>query len=140
MLEKASYQFGLIGLGVMGRNFILNVADKGFTALGYDLDEAKVRALQEEGGDLSRVNATKDLAAFVQGLQTPRKIMLLVPAGKPVDAVIEALLPHAEAGDLIIDGGTCGSGMTTVINLAGGGAELIRAGKGPLEPFGLGGD
>ena len=105
MLEKASYQFGLIGLGVMGRNFILNVADKGFTALGYDLDEAKVRALQEEGGDLSRVNATKDLAAFVQGLQTPRKIMLLVPAGKPVDAVIEALLPHAEAGDLIIDGG-----------------------------------
>jgi len=105
MLEKASFQFGLIGLGVMGRNFILNVADKGFTALGYDLDDAKVRALQEEGGDRSRVDATTDLATFVLGLETPRKIMLLVPAGKPVDSVIEALLPHVEAGDLIIDGG-----------------------------------
>lgn len=48
------YDFGLVGLGVMGRNFILNVADNGFTAFGHDLDAEKVKALQEEGGDHAR--------------------------------------------------------------------------------------
>ena len=99
------YDFGLIGLGVMGRNFILNVADNGFTAYGNDLDVEKVNALKEEGGDENRVNATTDVATFVQALATPRKIMMLVPAGKIVDAVIEGLLPHIDAGDIIIDGG-----------------------------------
>ena len=105
MPQKATYQFGLIGLGVMGRNFILNVAEKGYRALGYDLDATQVKALQQAGGDLSKVNATTDLADFVKGLESPRRIMLLVPAGAPVDVVIEKLLPHVEAGDLIIDGG-----------------------------------
>lgn len=105
MQAKNTYSFGLIGLGVMGRNFILNVADNGFTALGYDLDPAQVNALKEEGGDLSRVNATDSLKEFVTGLETPRKIMLLVPAGPVVDAVIEDLLPLVAPGDLIIDGG-----------------------------------
>lgn len=105
MLQKASYQFGLIGLGVMGRNFMLNVAEQGFRALGYDLDKAQVQELREAGGDPDRLQATPDLQAFVRGLEAPRKIMLLVPAGKAVDAVIENLLPHLEAGDLIIDGG-----------------------------------
>ncbi|RDY61246.1 NADP-dependent phosphogluconate dehydrogenase [Flagellimonas nanhaiensis] len=99
------YDFGLVGLGVMGRNFILNVADNGFTAFGNDLDEEKVNALIEEGGDTTKVNASMDAAAFVQALSTPRKIMLLVPAGKVVDIVIESLLPHLEQGDIIIDGG-----------------------------------
>ncbi|MFS4456760.1 NADP-dependent phosphogluconate dehydrogenase [Maribacter sp. 2304DJ31-5] len=100
-----TYDFGLIGLGVMGRNFILNVADNGFAAYGNDLDEEKVNALIEEGGDMDKVNATTDAATFVNGLSTPRKIMLLVPAGKIVDAVIESLLPLLEEGDIIIDGG-----------------------------------
>ncbi len=100
-----TYDFGLVGLGVMGRNFILNVADNGFTAYGNDLDEEKVNALIEEGGDANKVNATSDVAAFVQGLSTPRKIMLLVPAGKVVDIVIDGLLPHLDKGDIIIDGG-----------------------------------
>ncbi len=99
------YDFGLIGLGVMGRNFILNVADNGFTAYGNDLDAEKVNALKEEGGDENRVNATTDVATFVKALATPRKIMMLVPAGKIVDAVIEGLLPHIDTGDIIIDGG-----------------------------------
>lgn len=99
------YDFGLIGLGVMGRNFILNVADKGFTAYGNDLDSEKVNALKEEGGDLEKVNASTDVKAFVKSLKQPRKIMLLVPAGKIVDAVIENLLPHIDRGDIIIDGG-----------------------------------
>lgn len=100
-----TYDFGLVGLGVMGRNFILNVADNGFTALGNDLDEEKVKALIEEGGDIDKVNATTDVPNFVQGLATPRKIMLLVPAGKVVDMVIEGLLPYLDKGDIIIDGG-----------------------------------
>jgi len=103
MEEK--YDFGLIGLGVMGRNFILNVADNGFTAYGNDLDEEKVNALKEEGGDLAKVNATSDVKQFVEGLATPRKIMMLVPAGKIVDAVIEGILPHLDQGDILIDGG-----------------------------------
>lgn len=104
-MSTKKYDFGLIGLGVMGRNFILNVVDNGFTALGLDLSQEQVNALKEEGGNLEKVDATTSTQEFVQGLTTPRKIMLLVPAGKPVDIVIESLLPFIEEGDLIIDGG-----------------------------------
>ncbi|MBA4744076.1 MAG: NADP-dependent phosphogluconate dehydrogenase [Muricauda sp.] len=100
-----TYDFGLVGLGVMGRNFILNVADNGFTAFGNDLDKEKVDALINEGGDTAKVNASTDVKTFVQSLTTPRKIMLLVPAGKIVDSVIDGLLPHLDKGDIIIDGG-----------------------------------
>ena len=103
-MEK-TYDFGLIGLGVMGRNFILNVADNNFSAMGYDLDDEKVNALIEEGQNTKRVNATTDIQHFVNSLAQPRKIMLLVPAGKIVDSVIESLLPHLDKNDLIIDGG-----------------------------------
>lgn len=102
---KDMYDFGLVGLGVMGRNFILNVADKGFSAFGNDLDAEKVNALIEEGGDTAKVNASTNIKTFVTALKQPRKIMLLVPAGKIIDAVIESLLPHIDRGDIIIDGG-----------------------------------
>src|SRR5690606_24434798 len=100
-----AYDFGLVGLGVMGRNFILNVADNGFTAFGNDLDGEAVATLIEEGGDPSRVNASTDVKTFVEALAVRRKSMLLVPAGKVVDVVIEGLLAHLEKGDIIIDGG-----------------------------------
>ena len=99
------YDFGLVGLGVMGRNFILNVADNGFTAYGHDLDDEKVNSLKKEGGDLKKVDASTNIKTFVKSLKQPRKIMLLVPAGKIVDSVIESLLPHIDKGDIIIDGG-----------------------------------
>ena len=99
------FDFGLVGLGVMGRNFILNVADNGFKAYGYDLDKSQVEALIREGGDTTKVNASSDIETFVHALATPRKIMLLVPAGKIVDTVIENLLPHLDKDDIIIDGG-----------------------------------
>ncbi len=102
---KRMYDFGLVGLGVMGRNFILNVADNGFSAFGNDLDLEKVNALIEEGGDRDTVNATTEIKTFVNALSKPRKIMLLVPAGKIVDTVIETLLPLLEKDDIIIDGG-----------------------------------
>lgn len=88
----------------MGRNFILNVADNGFSSMGLDTDQEKVDALKNEG-DNAKVDGTTDPAHFTQSLKTPRKIMLLVPAGAPVDAVIETLLPNLETGDIIIDGG-----------------------------------
>lgn len=99
------YDFGLVGLGVMGQNFILNVADNGFSAYGYDLDDEKVKTLKTLGGNLDKVSASSNIKTFVKNLKQPRKIMLLVPAGKIVDGVIESLLPHIDKGDIIIDGG-----------------------------------
>ena len=94
----------MVGLGTMGRNFLLNVAEHGFTCLGYDLDAAKRSLLIEEGKEWS-VAAAEDVPAFVAGLESPRRIMLLVPAGPIVDAVITELIPHLDPGDLVIDGG-----------------------------------
>lgn len=104
MNQQANCDFGMIGLGVMGRNFLLNVADHDFRVIGYDLDEAKVEALQQEKS-AEHVEATTDLSDFIQSLKAPRRIMLLVPAGKAVDAVIDSLLPQLQKGDILIDGG-----------------------------------
>jgi 6-phosphogluconate dehydrogenase len=103
-MDNKGYDFGMIGLGVMGRNFILNVLDHGFSAAGLDLDAEKAAALEKEG-EGKPVMSTTDTATFVKALAQPRKIMLLVPAGKAVDSVIESLLPHLDEKDLIIDGG-----------------------------------
>lgn len=97
-------QFGMVGLGTMGRNFLLNVADSHYTCVGYDLDAEKRDLLVKEGSQW-QVEAASSPADLADKLATPRTIMLLVPAGKIVDAVIEDLLPHLEKGDLIIDGG-----------------------------------
>ncbi|MBO3697404.1 NADP-dependent phosphogluconate dehydrogenase [Roseivirga sp. E12] len=103
-MTEIKYDFGLVGLGVMGRNFILNVADNNFSAIGLDLDTEKVESLLTEG-EGRVVHATQDKLEFIEKLAPPRKIMLLVPAGKPVDAVINDLKPHLSEGDIIIDGG-----------------------------------
>ena len=94
----------MIGLGVMGRNFLLNVADDGFGALGTDIDAKSVSALNDEGKDM-RVKGVSTQKEFVSLLSKPRKIMMLVPAGSIVDKVIEGLLPLLDEGDIIIDGG-----------------------------------
>src|SRR5688572_29311945 len=101
-MDKA--QFGMIGLGTMGRNFLLNVGEQGFSSIGYDRDAEKLGLLMEERGsyEVAGVGAVPE---FVAALDMPRKIMMLVPAGPIVDAVIEELLPHLLAGDVIIDGG-----------------------------------
>ena len=97
------FDFGLIGLGVMGRNFIMNVSEKGFSSLGYDLDKEKVNILNKDAEHL-KVKGVNSLDEFISGLNVPRKVMLLVPAGV-VDAVIKELTPILDSGDLIIDGG-----------------------------------
>lgn len=96
--------FGMIGLGTMGRNFLLNVAEHGIAGVGYDLDEGKRKLLLTEGDGMDLAAATS-VAEFVASLDTPRKIMLLVPAGPIVDSVINELLPHLDPGDIVIDGG-----------------------------------
>ncbi len=102
-MDKLS-DFGLVGLGVMGRNFILNVADHDFSVIGLDTDPGKVEALLEEAKN-SPVSGTSDILEFVKSLAQPRRIMLLVPAGNAVDTVIGELLPLLSSEDLIIDGG-----------------------------------
>ena len=103
-MTHQQYDFGMIGLGVMGRNFLLNVADDGYAALGTDINEDSVSSLNEEGKDMN-VKGVGTQKEFVELLSKPRKIMLLVPAGKIVDNVIEGLLPLLDDGDIIIDGG-----------------------------------
>jgi len=99
------FHFGMIGLGTMGRNLLLNLADHGFSVIGFDKDEQKGAALLNESTPQHSVKAVSSLEAMVQQLEQPRKIMMLVPAGKPVDDVIESLLPLLQPGDIIIDGG-----------------------------------
>src|SRR5436190_7421652 len=96
--------FGMIGLGTMGRNFLLNIAEHGIQGIGFDLDAGKRELLTKEGAGMP-VDVGSDLADFLAKLETPRNIMMLVPAGPIVDAVIADLLPHLDQDDLIIDGG-----------------------------------
>lgn len=101
--DKKKNAFGMIGLGTMGSNLLQNIADQGFSCVGYDIDAAKVTALTLLERD--SIQAFPDLKEFVDSLEIPRKIMLLVPAGKIVDVVIEDLLEILDKGDIIIDGG-----------------------------------
>jgi 6-phosphogluconate dehydrogenase len=99
------YDFGMIGLGVMGSNLLLNMADNEFAVIGYDLKPERGRALEAAAEKGTIVKGINDLAAMMAALKRPRKIMMLVPAGPPVDAVITNVLPFLEEGDILIDGG-----------------------------------
>jgi 6-phosphogluconate dehydrogenase len=99
------YTFGIIGLGTMGRNLLLNMADHNFRVAGHDKDQSKIEALTKEASGKENVKGFQKATEFIQNLQTPRAIMLLVPAGKVVDSVIQELTPLLDKGDLIIDGG-----------------------------------
>jgi len=101
----SNYNFGMIGLGVMGRNFLLNMADHGFKVIGYDRDAEKNKALESLATEGTVVKAVASLEEMIRQLESPRRIMMLVPAGKPVDDVVESLLPLVDKGDIIIDGG-----------------------------------
>jgi 6-phosphogluconate dehydrogenase len=98
------YEIGMVGLGVMGRNLVLNMADHGFSVAGYDKDQSKVDALRKESAD-PNIRGAASIIDFIALLRNPRAIMTLVPAGSPVDSVIKYLLPHLDKGDLIIDAG-----------------------------------
>lgn len=99
------YNYGMVGLGVMGRNLLYNIADHGFSIAGFDLDAGKVKELEEEAAPEMKVKGTGSLEDFVAALETPRKIILMVPAGKPVDAVLQNITPLLSKGDIVIDAG-----------------------------------
>ncbi len=99
------FNFGMIGLGVMGRNLLLNMADHGFAVVGFDKDAQKTATLESSATPGTQVKGVNTLAEMIQQLEKPRKLMMLVPAGKPVDDVIHDLLPLLEKGDIVIDGG-----------------------------------
>ena len=101
----SEYDFGIVGLGVMGRNLLLNMADHGFAVAGLDLDADKAGMLEKEKTQEQQIMGTTSVEEFAASLKHPRALMLLVPAGKPVDAAIASLLPHLQAGDIIVDGG-----------------------------------
>lgn len=98
------YDIGMIGLGVMGENLVLNMVDHGFSVAGYDTSIQKVEALNSHG-NRDKIGGATTLQEFVSTLRRPRSIMLLVPAGPPVDSVLDALTPLLQPGDLIIDAG-----------------------------------
>jgi len=102
--DKDKFVLGMIGLGTMGRNIMYNMADHGFPVAGYDKSQDQVNRLKEEGKGKT-VIAFEDLNAFLDSLKSPKIIMMLVPAGKIVDAVIEELKPLIQKGDIIIDAG-----------------------------------
>jgi 6-phosphogluconate dehydrogenase len=100
----STYSFGVVGLGVMGQNLALNIESHGFAVAGFDLDEQHAQAAAQKwaGRKMTTVRSIQELAG---ALEKPRRILIMVPAGKPVDAVIEGLKPHLEPGDVLIDGG-----------------------------------
>jgi 6-phosphogluconate dehydrogenase len=107
----SSADIGLIGLAVMGSNLALNIAEKGYTIAVHNRTASKidefVGVAREQGLD-GKVIPKADLAAFIQTIKRPRSVIIMVKAGKPVDDMIEQLLPHLEKGDAILE---CGNSL-----------------------------
>lgn len=102
---KQLADIGLIGLAVMGENLVLNMESKGYTVAVYNRTIDKVDAFVKGRGAGKKFIGAHSIEELVASLERPRKVMLLVKAGQPVDDFIELLLPHLEKGDIIIDGG-----------------------------------
>lgn len=96
---------GLIGLAVMGQNLALNIARKGYSVSVYNRTPDRTKEFVEKRVKEEKIYPYYDLKSFVESLEKPRKIILMVKAGQPVDDMINELLPYLEPGDLIIDGG-----------------------------------
>ena len=103
MNEKAD--IGLVGLAVMGENLVLNMESRGFTVAVFNRTLEKVDNFVLGRAKGKKIIGTHSIAELVGSLKTPRKIMLMVKAGKPVDEFIEQIIPHLQKGDIIIDGG-----------------------------------
>ncbi|MFC1569635.1 decarboxylating NADP(+)-dependent phosphogluconate dehydrogenase [bacterium] len=101
----SQYDFGLIGLAVMGENLVLNVESKGFSVAVFNRTVEKVDRFMEGRASGKNIKGCHSIEELVASLKRPRKVMILVKAGKPVDDFIEMIIPHLEAGDIIIDGG-----------------------------------
>src|SRR3954463_1229574 len=101
----AQADIALIGLAVMGQNLVLNMNDHGYTVVAYNRTVAKVDEFIAKEAKGTKVIGAHSIEEMVGLLKRPRRVMMLVKAGKPVDEFIDLLIPHLEAGDIIIDGG-----------------------------------
>ena len=99
------YKIGIVGLGVMGQNLALNMERNGFPVAGFDLDKEKTDAFLANEGKDKVIIVVDSIPAMIEVLEKPRRILMMVPAGKPVDAAIQQIKPHLEKGDILIDGG-----------------------------------
>lgn len=101
---KSNLEFGIIGLGVMGKSLAQNIERNGFSVAGYDTDSEKVNGLNNEFND-KHIECSSDINEFLASLARPRRILMMVPAGDAVDELISKLKPHLEEADILIDGG-----------------------------------
>src|SRR3989339_1818191 len=102
----AQGDIGLVGLAVMGENLILNMESKGFTVACFNRTVSKVDDFVLNGrGKGKKIIGCRSIEELAKSLKIPRRVMLMVKAGKPVDEFIDLLIPHLEKGDIIIDGG-----------------------------------
>jgi 6-phosphogluconate dehydrogenase len=104
-MSTANCDIGLIGLAVMGQNLVLNMNDHGYRVAVFNRTVSKVDDFINNEAKGTQVVGTHSIADLAKALKRPRRVMLMVKAGEIVDQTIEALLPHLEAGDIIIDGG-----------------------------------
>ncbi|HVY37421.1 MAG TPA: NAD(P)-binding domain-containing protein, partial [Polyangia bacterium] len=102
-MEKAD--IGLVGLAVMGENLILNMESHGYTVAVFNRTIEKVDKFVAGRAKGKKIVGAHTLQEFVGSLKSPRKIMLMVKAGKPVDELIDELTPFLSKGDILIDGG-----------------------------------
>jgi len=102
---KGVSDIGLVGLAVMGENLVLNIESKGFSASVYNRTVEKVENFVNGRGKGKNIFGARTIEELVASLKRPRKVILMVKAGKAVDDFIDLLIPHLEAGDIIIDGG-----------------------------------
>src|ERR1041384_2427017 len=105
MNMEAKSEIALIGLAVMGQNLILNMNDHGFTVVAYNRTTSKVDEFLAKEAKGTKVLGAHSVPDLIKQLKRPRRVMMLVKAGKPVDEFIEQLVPLLEPGDIIIDGG-----------------------------------
>ena len=103
-MDKQS-DIGLIGLAVMGENLVLNMESKGFQVTVYNRTVQKVDDFLAGRAKGKRITGAHSIEELIKSLKRPRKIMIMVKAGKAVDDMINTLIPHLEKGDIIIDGG-----------------------------------
>ena len=128
-MKEQKFDYGMIGLGTMGRNLVYNMNDHGYTVIGFDKNNAQVETLKKEANN-DKVFATSNLDEFIKALKTPKVIMMLVPAGKIVDEVIKELKPFLSEDDLLMD---CGNSHFTDtdrrnVQLEGSGIHFMGVG------------
>jgi 6-phosphogluconate dehydrogenase len=125
-----TYKMGVVGLGVMGASLARNIESKGFPVAGYDLDSKKTTAFIEGPAKGKVIVGVDRPERLMEALERPRRVLMMVPAGAPVDSVIAHLKPHLEEGDILIDGGNSHFHDTDRRSdeLAAGGFRFVGAG------------